>query len=121
MLASMLLATWLKSRVKHRVDRTRPGAMLDGIGYALEKGSSKDKALNSFPSGHTADAVSVARAIAHGYPGAAVPAYALAGLIAAIQIPRCAHYPTDIGAGALIGLAAEAAVRAAEKGVAARV
>jgi hypothetical protein len=29
------------------------------------------------------------------------------------QIPRCAHYPTDVGAGIAIGLASEALVDAA--------
>jgi hypothetical protein len=32
------------------------------------------------------------------------------GALALAQIPRCAHYPTDVAAGLAIGLAAEAAV-----------
>ncbi len=36
-----------------------------------------------------------------------------AALVAAAQVPRCAHYPTDVIAGAAIGLAAEAATNAA--------
>ena len=71
---------------------------------------STDGPFSSFPSGHTADAVSAARAVARVYPGAGMPAYGAAASVAVIQIPRCAHYPSDIAAGALIGLAAEAAV-----------
>jgi membrane-associated phospholipid phosphatase len=36
-----------------------------------------------------------------------------AGLIAVSQVPRCAHYPTDVAAGLAVGLAAEAVTNAA--------
>ena len=62
-----------------------------------------------FPSGHTAGAVAVARACARHYPPARAPAYAWAAGVAAAQVPRCAHYPSDVAGGALVGLAAEAA------------
>jgi len=39
-----------------------------------------------------------------------VPALAAAGLIAVGQIPKNAHYPTDVAAGALIGAATEALI-----------
>jgi undecaprenyl-diphosphatase len=106
----MLVAEWLatkaKSFVKHRVDRTRPHVPVDGGRYRMERGSSRDKDLNSFPSGHTAGAVAVARAYASEYPEHAVQATLLATLAGAIQIPRCMHFATDIGAGAAIGLVA---------------
>jgi membrane-associated phospholipid phosphatase len=50
--------------------------------------------------------------VARRYPSAAVPAYIAAAGIAAAQVPRCAHYPSDIAAGVLVGLAAEAAAAA---------
>jgi membrane-associated phospholipid phosphatase len=36
-----------------------------------------------------------------------------AALIALSQIPRCAHYPTDVAAGLVLGLASEALVNGA--------
>jgi hypothetical protein len=34
-------------------------------------------------------------------------AYGGAGLIALAQVPRCSHYPSDVGAGIAIGLASD--------------
>ena len=105
MFAAQWLATKAKSFVKHRVDRTRPHVPVDGGDYRMERGESHDTALNSFPSGHTAGAVAVARAYASEYPEHAGRAAAIAIFVGAIQVPRCRHYPSDIGVGALIGLA----------------
>lgn len=111
MLASHLLATQAKSFVKHRVDRTRPFVMLGGDGYHARKGSSEEKGENSFPSGHTAGAVAVARAVAAEYPGSRPLGYTAAAAAGAIQVPRGTHYVSDVIVGAAIGLAAEALVR----------
>ncbi len=113
MLAAELLATGLKSAIKHRVDRTRPRVVADGGDYKMQPGESDDSDDNSFPSGHTAGAVSVARAFVREYPEHRAAAYGIAAAVALIQIPRCQHYPTDLLAGALVGLAAEAAVNQA--------
>ena len=107
MLAAELIATKLKSMVKHRVDRTRPMVLAEGGAYKAELGGDHDHRMNSFPSGHTAGAVAVARAVVRDYPEHRTAAYAAAAAIGAIQIPRCTHYPTDIAAGALVGLIAE--------------
>lgn len=115
MLASAVVAIAAKDMAKRAIDRTRPGVVVDGGQYRLRKGSGTgDGELGSFPSGHTAGAVAVARAAARGYPGIVPAATAAAGLIAVVQVPRCAHYPTDIGAGAVIGWLAEAAVTVGE-------
>lgn len=106
MVAAEWLATKAKSAIKHRVDRTRPHVPVDGGEYRMEPGESRDKALSSFPSGHTAGAVAVARVYASEYPEYAGAAWALAAFAGLIQIPRCAHFPSDIGAGAAIGLVA---------------
>jgi membrane-associated phospholipid phosphatase len=111
MLAAHLLATFIKRRVKHAVDRTRPGAVVDGDRYRFERGRHPhDHDLGSFPSGHTAGIVAVTRALSREYPDAAAPGLAASLAVAAVQIPRCAHYPGDIAAGAAVGLAAEAIV-----------
>lgn len=107
MLAAHEVATFAKSFVKHRVDRTRPRSRGEGGDDRPRAGSSRAKEDSSFPSGHTAGAVATARAFARAYPDHAVPAHAAAALIALAQIPRCAHYPTDVAAGAAIGLAGE--------------
>lgn len=112
MLASHWLATVMKSAVKHRIDRTRPFVVLRGGSYHARKGSSQEKPENSFPSGHTAGAVAVSRAIAREYPNGAPIAYLAAGSAAALQLPRGAHYLSDVLVGGLIGLAAEALVAA---------
>ncbi|WP_293880372.1 phosphatase PAP2 family protein [Sphingomonas sp.] len=110
MLLSHLAATQVKSFVKGRVDRTRPFVMLDGGRYHGKKGRSSAKSETSFPSGHTAGAVAVARAVAREYPEHAGTGYALAATAAAVQIPRGTHFASDIVAGALIGLVTEALV-----------
>lgn len=114
MLAAELLATKLKSLIKARVDRTRPDVVADGGEYAMRPGGIRRSEFNSFPSGHTAGAVAVARAMVRGYPLHRVAASVTAVSVAAIQVPRCKHYPTDLAAGALVGLVAEQVVHLAE-------
>lgn len=104
MLAAELVATALKSLVKRSVSRTRPSMMLDEGRYEMRRGGPNQRKWNSFPSGHTAGAVAVSRALAREYPRARLPAYTAATAIAGAQIPSCNHYPTDIGAGVAIGL-----------------
>jgi undecaprenyl-diphosphatase len=106
------LATAAKNFVKKRVDRSRPRSAGDKEEQKPELGGSEAKEETSFPSGHSAGAASVARAFAREYPEHGAPALAAGAAVALAQIPRCAHYPTDVGAGIMIGLAAEAAVDA---------
>lgn len=106
MFAAHTLATWTKSLVKNRVDRTRPDHALE-TEYRMEGGDSDEHELSSFPSGHTAGALAVTQALARDYPGSRAAGLAATAAIAAIQIPRCKHFVSDIVAGALIGWAAE--------------
>lgn len=112
MLATEALATQIKSSVKHRIDRSRPFVM-HKKGYVARRGGTRGKELSSFPSGHTAGAVGLARAVMREYPDLALPSAAAAGSIAAIQVPRAAHFASDVIAGATIGLIAETVVDAA--------
>ena len=107
MLASHLTATRMKTVVKKSIDRTRPNILVEENRYETGKGKHDEHDYNSFPSGHTAGAVAVARAVARDYPGAAPVAYSLAAIVAFIQIPRCRHYLSDITAGAVVGWAGE--------------
>lgn len=58
----------------------------------------------SFPSGHATTAFSLAMVIAFLWPRAVWPALAFAGLVALSRIVEGAHYPTDITAGAVLGV-----------------
>lgn len=110
MLAALLLATGVKAGLKRLVSRTRPNVLLDEGRYEVQPLGPDEGPWHSFPSGHTAGSVAVARAAARVYPEARWGAYAGAAAVALIQVPRGAHYPVDVAAGALVGLAAEAVV-----------
>lgn len=108
MIAAHTLATAAKNVVKKRVDRSRPRSRDGEDGHKLKPGRSREKEETSFPSGHSAGAAAVARAYARDFPEHKAAAMAGAGAIALAQVPRCAHYPTDVGVGLALGLAAEA-------------
>lgn len=112
MLGSELLATGIKTLIKRSVDRTRPERAIASGTYRFGPGDSHDHDQNSFPSGHTAGAVAVARSVARDFPASALPAYAAAGAVAAVQMPRGKHYVADTLAGAVIGYVAEAGTSA---------
>ena len=113
MLASEVVATGAKALIKRQVARTRPGKMRKDGRYVSARDDHGDRdvsAWNSFPSGHTAGAVAVARAVTREYPAAA-PLAGLAVAIVALVLPFTgAHFPGDVAAGGAIGLASEAAV-----------
>ena len=107
MLAAHLLATGLRGMVKQTVDRTRPDAAASRGHYEAAIGDRYESDFNSFPSGHTAGAVAVARLVARRYPNSGLLALGLAGASAAAQVLRSKHYLTDVAAGAAIGWLAE--------------
>lgn len=107
MIASHFIAIRIKNAGKHLVDRTRPNLIPEQGRYELRQGQRFDSDYNSFPSGHTASSLAVARALGREYPAQHGAALALAGAIAAVQVVRSKHYASDLAAGAVIGLAAE--------------
>jgi hypothetical protein len=110
MIAAHLLATAAKNFVKHRVDRTRPRSAEGEDGHKPKAGRTESKEETSFPSGHSAGALAVATAFAREYPEHRLASLGAGGLIALAQVPRCAHYPTDVGAGIAIGVTSEALI-----------
>ena len=110
MTLSMLAATVLKNIVKDRVDRTRPEVVADGGSYVFQRGDHDVPELDSFPSGHTAGAVATALVVARQYPAISGPAVGAAAAVAAAQVPRGKHYPSDLVAGMVVGIAANALV-----------
>ncbi|MCQ9178119.1 phosphatase PAP2 family protein [Streptomyces sp. IBSBF 2953] len=59
---------------------------------------------SSFPSGHTAAAVAFTAAVAPSLPVAGALCAIPAALVAVERVQSGAHYPTDVAAGAVIGL-----------------
>lgn len=107
MLASHLLATAGKEVLKRSIDRTRPHSVRKGHRYRLSAGDDRSHHYSSFPSGHTAGAVAVARAAARVWPDATPALSLVAAGAGAIQLPTAKHYAGDVAAGAVIGLASE--------------
>jgi membrane-associated phospholipid phosphatase len=110
LVASVALATLLKGTVKRALSRTRPNMLLDEGRYRVEPLGPDEGPWHSFPSGHMAGSVALARAIFRCWPSAWRPAYAAAAVVGLVQVPRGAHYPSDVLAGAVVGVAAEAVV-----------
>lgn len=113
MLASHLLATGIKTVIKRSVDRTRPAKAIERGRSKFAHGHSRDHDETSFPSGHTAGAVAVARAVAVDAPRTGLAAQAAAVAVGAVQMPRGKHYISDVAAGAAIGWVAEKLASAA--------
>lgn len=110
MLLAHEVATAAKSVIKRRIDRRRPRSADGKHEEAPHPGHSASKEESSFPSGHSAGAMAVARGFGAVYPEHQGAALLAAGGVALAQIPRCAHYPTDVGAGLAIGLAADGVI-----------
>jgi membrane-associated phospholipid phosphatase len=109
MIVAHELATTLKNVIKRRVDRTRPRSAQSKSERTAKPGKNEAKEETSFPSGHSAGATAAALAFAGEFPEHRAAALAAAGAVSAAQVPRCAHYLTDVGAGLLIGAASGAA------------
>ncbi|MER7912056.1 MULTISPECIES: phosphatase PAP2 family protein [unclassified Streptomyces] len=62
----------------------------------------------SFPSGHTASAVAFATAVGVVLPAAAVPLGILASTVGYSRVHTGVHYPGDVAAGAVLGVASAA-------------
>lgn len=107
MLIAHEAATVVKDLVKTNIDRTRPRSAKTRGARKPKKGDHTAKEKTSFPSGHSAGAMAAARAFSREFPEYGPAAIGAAALVAALQVPRCAHYPTDVAAGVLIGLLIE--------------
>ncbi|ABS24640.1 phosphatase PAP2 family protein [Anaeromyxobacter sp. Fw109-5] len=104
--AATLLATALSQTLKRSLTRARPDVSIAGF-EALAANPDRF----SFPSGHTAAAFSVAVAFADEPFGLGPLALLLSVGIGLSRVYLGAHYPLDVGAGALLGVVAGLASR----------
>jgi len=116
MLIAHEAATVVKDMIKTNIDRTRPRSARNGGAKKPKKGDHTAKEKTSFPSGHSAGAIAAARAFSREFPEYGAAAIGGAALVAASQVQRCAHYPTDVAAGLLIGLVVEGITNTAWEG-----
>jgi membrane-associated phospholipid phosphatase len=107
MLAAIAVADLGKRLTKRLVRRTRPHILLDQGQYDAGTGGSGHKEEQSFPSGHTACTLAAARALSRHFPETGATAGAATVAIGLTRIAEGKHWPLDVVAGAVIGLAAE--------------
>jgi membrane-associated phospholipid phosphatase len=110
MLVAHTLATGSKNFLKRRIDRTRPDARGDGDDHRVRSGKSDAHDETSFPSGHSAGAIAVGAAFAREFPKYRLGSLCAAGAVALAQVPRGAHYLSDVVVGSAIGAISEAAL-----------
>ena len=112
MLEAGILASLVKTTAKRLLHRTRPNVLMDTGLYRRGWLGPNEGPWQSFPSGHSALSVAVACAAARAYPEIRSAVYAGAAGVVLVQVLRGAHFPSDVIAGSLIGLTAEAATNA---------
>jgi undecaprenyl-diphosphatase len=86
--------------VKARTRRLRPSEVLPQIKNLI---NFPDQF--SFPSGHAAGAFMMATLLSHFYAGMAIPLYTTASVIGISRVYNGVHYPSDVAAGTLLGIA----------------
>jgi len=100
-LAVLLSAGAVTQLLKHLIGRPRPRfAHSDDlvVGPTLASG------LDAFPSGHTLNAFGEAALVAWFVPALRVPLFLIAGLVGVSRVLRGSHFPTDVFAGAILGV-----------------
>lgn len=90
--------------LKNTIRRDRPCHRLSGFRAVIEPSD-----RFSFPSGHTAAAFVFVMMLARFYPSLMLPGFVLALMIGASRVLLGVHYPSDIAAGALLGVLASLA------------
>ncbi|MDC3961232.1 phosphatase PAP2 family protein [Polyangium jinanense] len=100
LIAALVVTSALVSTVKAVVGRVRPCDAL----AACEPVFITSPGGHSFPSGHAAGSFAFAAFVASVRPVFAVPAFVFAALVAWSRCFLAVHYPSDILAGALLGM-----------------
>jgi undecaprenyl-diphosphatase len=97
-MATLVMSHLLVQLVKRAVSRPRP--TLDEAYAALTKAPDRF----SFPSGHSAAAMSVAFAYAVAYPALAAPLLGMAMVVGLSRVALGVHYPGDVVVGQLMAV-----------------
>jgi undecaprenyl-diphosphatase len=107
---AVLLPVLAGEVIKGMVGRGRPfvGGVANPLNFSLFAWS---EAYSSFPSGHAIAAFALAFAVAAVWPRARVAMIVYALMIAASRLVLLAHHPSDVVAGALVGVIGAMAVR----------
>ena len=111
-IALVLALTWRRPAILlMTVAADLAADLLSDVGKALvprhrpfEHQIGPPSATHSFPSGHAATSFACATVLSHYAPRLRVPLFALATLIAFSRVYNGMHYPTDVLAGALLGV-----------------
>lgn len=103
--ATALLTNMIVTAVKLAVGRDRPPAVIVDPEPLMEVPTT-----SSFPSGHAATSFACALILARAAPRLTIPLFVLAALIAFSRVYVGVHYPFDVMAGALLGLAVATAL-----------
>jgi membrane-associated phospholipid phosphatase len=100
-LAAVIGGGILVQIIKHLVGRARPRMTVPPWEYI---GPSFDSDLHSFPSGHTTTSFALAAVLASRFPRQAWIFYLIAALVGIGRVVGGSHYPSDVLAGAILGL-----------------
>ena len=104
-LVADLIADVLAELIKNVVPRHRP----------FEHQLGPPSTTHSFPSGHTATSFACATVLSHYAPRYRIPFFVLATLIGLSRVYNAMHYPTDVLAGAVLGVLTALLLLAADR------
>lgn len=90
--------------LKNLFCRARPLTEQSGEFFVEFPCLGKGAGFISFPSGHSVTAFALAFVLARSYPRYAVPLYGLAVLVALSRVYLAKHFPSDVVAGAVVGI-----------------
>jgi undecaprenyl-diphosphatase len=98
--ATALLSNLIVTGIKYAVGRDRPPAVILDPEPLMEVPTT-----SSFPSGHAATSFACAVVLSRIAPRLTIPLFVLAALIAFSRVYVGVHYPFDVLAGSLLGIA----------------
>ena len=98
--SAIIVCTFLVYGIKAAIFRPRPYVMLE----LFETNFLTKYPYSSFPSGHTAAAFTTATVLSYYFKKWIIPAFAAAVCAGLARIYLLVHYPSDVVAGAIIGI-----------------